>query len=633
MADVSKVKLPNGTIVNIKDETARANIKTYTLTQDSSDGHKITLTPSSGTGQTITIPDNNTTYTFDTGANNGQIKVTPSGGTAQNVSVKGLGTAAYKAITDTYSSTGTDATSGKAVAAALGTLDGTVSGTAGASKTLTAFSQTDGKVSATFGNISITKSQVSDFPTLGTAAAKNFTTSVTSGSADLVTSGAVATAIDNLPEPMIFKGTLGTGGTITTLPTASASNEGYTYKVITAGTYASQAAKVGDVFVSNGSEWVIIPAGDTDSDTWRAIKVNGTQLLGSAISTGAVNFKNGSNVTVTGSGNDITIAATDTNTTYSLTQDASNGHKITLTPSSGTAQTVTIPDNNTTYTFANGTNGFKVTPSGGTAQTVTVTPDDTTKLPLAGGILTGGLEIKGTIAGDSSNTGHGLYSGGGYHRDYNNLLLHGDSSTGSSGIAFISDKITDSSGTVTNVNQPSDRAFIQYHACGVTTATAEGTAPTIATSGENGRLVIGLGNDATDQLWLQTPSKTGLIHQVGPTSYVIPDTNNTTGNVGSATQPAYVTGGSISPCTHSLNATVPANAVFTDTKNTAGSTDTSSKIFLVGATSQAANPQTYSDNEVYATSGVLTTKSVQVGGGSATLQYNATTQAIDFVFA
>lgn len=65
---------------------------------------------------------------------------------------------------------------------------------------------------------------------------------------------------------------------------------------------------------------------------------------------------------------------------------------------------------------------------------------------------------------------------------------------------------------------------------------------------------------------------------------------------------------------------------------TAGATDTSSKIFLIGATSQAANPQTYSDNEVYATSGVLTTKSVQVGGGSATLQYNATTQSIDFVF-
>ena len=37
----------------------------------------------------------------------------------------------------------------------------------------------------------------------------------------------------------------------------------------------------------------------------------------------------------------------------------------------------------------------------------------------------------------------------------------------------------------------------------------------------------------------------------------------------------------------------------TDTKNTAGSTDTSSKIFLIGATTQAANPQTYSHDTAY----------------------------------
>lgn len=73
--------------------------------------------------------------------------------------------------------------------------------------------------------------------------------------------------------------------------------------------------------------------------------------------------------------------------------------------------------------------------------------------------------------------------------------------------------------------------------------------------------------------------------------------------------------------------------VTTDTKNTAGSTDTSSKIFLIGATSQATNPQTYSDNEIYATSGVLTTKSVQVGGTAATIQYNSTDKCIEFVFA
>lgn len=37
----------------------------------------------------------------------------------------------------------------------------------------------------------------------------------------------------------------------------------------------------------------------------------------------------------------------------------------------------------------------------------------------------------------------------------------------------------------------------------------------------------------------------------------------------------------------------------TDTKNTAGSTDSSSKLFLIGATSQAANPQTYSQDTAY----------------------------------
>ena len=49
-----------------------------------------------------------------------------------------------------------------AISTAIGALDGTVSGSAGAGKTLTAFSETDGKVSATFGDISITKSQISD---------------------------------------------------------------------------------------------------------------------------------------------------------------------------------------------------------------------------------------------------------------------------------------------------------------------------------------------------------------------------------------------------------------------------------------------------------------------------------------
>ena len=91
--------------------------------------------------------------------------------------------------------------------------------------------------------------------------------------------------IDNLPEPMIFKGSLGTGGTITTLPTASNDNKGFTYKVITAGTYAGQTAKIGDTFISDGTAWVLIPSGDEPSGTVTNVAVTSTD--GSATITGS----------------------------------------------------------------------------------------------------------------------------------------------------------------------------------------------------------------------------------------------------------------------------------------------------------------------------------------------------------
>jgi hypothetical protein len=67
------------------------------------------------------------------------------------------------AIDSTYSSTGTNPVNGKAGAAALGTLDVSNISGFGAGKTLATLTETDGKIAATFQNISITKSQVSDF--------------------------------------------------------------------------------------------------------------------------------------------------------------------------------------------------------------------------------------------------------------------------------------------------------------------------------------------------------------------------------------------------------------------------------------------------------------------------------------
>lgn len=77
---------------------------------------------------------------------------------------------------------------------------------------------------------------------------------------------------------------------------------------------------------------------------------------------------------------------------------------------------------------------------------------------------------------------------------------------------------------------------------------------------------------------------------------ILPDSNTT----GSDTQPVYLNDGYIAKCKYTLEASVPSDAKFTDTKNTSGTTNkTGAKLFLVGATSQAAAPQTYSNAKVY----------------------------------
>ena len=67
---------------------------------------------------------------------------------------------------------------------------------------------------------------------------------------------ATNTKVDGLlaaADAMIFKGTLGTGGTITAVPDGTSGKEyqaGYTYKIITAGTYANIVCEVGDLLIA-----------------------------------------------------------------------------------------------------------------------------------------------------------------------------------------------------------------------------------------------------------------------------------------------------------------------------------------------------------------------------------------------
>lgn len=91
--------------------------------------------------------------------------------------------------------------------------------------------------------------------------------------------------VDNLPKPMVYKGTLGTGGTITALPVDGSADIGDTYKVITAGTYAGTAADVGDVFICqtktlSANTWDLIPSGDEPAQTASEVDyANGTSGL------------------------------------------------------------------------------------------------------------------------------------------------------------------------------------------------------------------------------------------------------------------------------------------------------------------------------------------------------------------
>lgn len=87
---------------------------------------------------------------------------------------------------------------------------------------------------------------------------------------------------------------------------------------------------------------------DGNTNTWRSIKVNDTQLIGSGTSTGAVNFKSGTNCTVSGSGNDITFTgpsvptSASSHTTGISVADHTTGSITGVQSSTTTASKVTL---------------------------------------------------------------------------------------------------------------------------------------------------------------------------------------------------------------------------------------------------------------------------------------------------
>jgi len=115
----------------------------------------------------------------------------------------------------------------------------------------------------------------------------------------------------------------------------------------------------------------------------------------------------------------------------------------------------------------------------------TVAVDSTVVRTTGNQTLAGGLTISGSVGSGASDMGF-------YQPSGTNIILKGDS-VGRSGIFFESEK------DGVNINDPSDYGFIQFHAYGYG-----------GTSGESADLVIGVSNDSTDHVILQSPYNGGV---------------------------------------------------------------------------------------------------------------------------
>lgn len=376
----------------------------------------------------IPATDTNTTYTFAGGTN--KFTVTPSNGAAQDISVT-------PSIANNVTKTAAATTAGY----------------------IPKFNNTTGVIENGY----------------------SVQTTLASSSSAIPTAAAVVAAIDNkiaAADAMIYKGTLGTDGTVTKVP-ANGYKVGWTYKVITAGTYAGIKCEVGDMLIAinNGpvsgttvvnADWTVVqanidgavtgPASATaghiavfDGATGKVIKdgtytiatsvpsnavftdtkvtsvdnhykpANGTTLIGTAGSpvtaggkvitgitadssghitdiitgtipaaptlsglggVGTINAsgtapltlsasKSSTTVTISGSVAEMTAATSNTAGAAGIVPAPDAGKQVAFLRGDGTWAFPT--DTNTTYVFANGTDGsFTVTPHNGEPQKVLI---------------------------------------------------------------------------------------------------------------------------------------------------------------------------------------------------------------------------------------------------------------------
>ena len=484
--------------------------------------------------------------------------------------------------------------------------------------------------------------------TLAAACAKGVATSVASGNTSLVTSGAVYTAIADsfaANDAMVFKGTLGTGGTATTLPSTTAKT-GWTYRVITAGTYDSKVCEVGDLIIC------LTDGSSSTAATWTVAQTNidgavtgPTSATANAVAifngTGGKIIKN-SGFTI---GCSVPANAKFTDTTYTLSSFGITATSTELNYCDGVTSNIQTQLN---------------------AKSGTGHAHDDKYLKLTGGTLSGDLGFSGT--------NHIHWNNGTYQQ---RIFLTDDSSANTAVFTFQQSAdtastwknlftIKDDGTVVATTFSGSGSGLSSLNASNLSSGTVPAARLPLPTTSAKGGIVAsnvlttavsltsangstsgryyGVQIDKDGKAFVNVPwvndnttytAGTGLSLSNGKFSLaasgVTVNTDGTAKTYGNTAQQTPSHGGTFNIPYYTVDTygritaagtttvKLPAD---TNTKNTAGSTNTSSKIFLIGATEQSANPQTYSHDTAYVgTDGCLYSNSKKVSVEGHTHSY------------
>lgn len=193
-------------------------------------------------------------------------------------------------------------------------------------------------------------------------------------------------------DAMRFKGTIGTGGTVTALP--SSHKIGDTYRVITAGTYAGQTCEIGDLIIALGT------SGTTASD-WTVAQTN---IDGAITAAGTGLSKSGTTLNHSNS-----VSAQTTQAVYPIKIDA-QGHISAY----GSAVTSMTPSSHTHGNIQNGgtLQSSDITIASGDKLVVTDSSDSSkiarTSVSFDGSTTTKALTPKGTF--ETFLTSHQTYT-------------------------------------------------------------------------------------------------------------------------------------------------------------------------------------------------------------------------------